>query len=188
MYAKMKKSLGNKRVLITDEQIAEIVKVYAGNLKDVSFENEFKEAAKASNGKAAVPEAPRVISKVFDTKFFGYRKVTVDRPPQPGKDVTVKLKKRQKPYDPDVRDTENVPLTEDLAKYMKREVLPHVPDAFINEDVKDEKDGQVGKVGYEINFNRYFYVYRPPRAPHVIAAEIREMEKRFLELMKGVLA
>jgi type I restriction enzyme M protein len=187
MYAKMKKSLGNKRVLITDEQIAEIVKVYAGNLKDVSFETEFKEPAKASNGKPAEPEAQRIVAKVFDTKFFAYRKVTVDRPPQPGKEVTVKLKKGQKPYDPDLRDTENVPLSEDIAKYMKREVLPHVPDAFINEDVKDDKDGQVGKVGYEINFNRYFYVYKPPRPPHVIAEEIREMEKRFLELMKGVL-
>lgn len=188
MYAKMKKSLGNKRVLITDEQIAEIVKVYAGNLKDVSFETEFKESAKAANGKAVEPEEPRVVAKVFDTKFFGYRKVTVDRPPQPGKGVTVKLKKGQKPYDPDLRDTENIPLTESIAAYMKREVLPHLPDAFVNEDVKDEKDGQVGKVGYEINFNRYFYVYKPPRAPHVIAEEIREMEKRFLELMKVVVA
>lgn len=188
MYAKMKKSLGNKRVLITDEQISEIVKVYAGNLKDATFETEFKEPAKAANGKAAEPEAPRIVSKIFDTKFFGYRKVTVDRPPQAGKEVTVKLKKGQKPYDPDLRDTENIPLTESIAAYMKREVLPHVPDAFVNEDVKDEKDGQVGKVGYEINFNRYFYVYKPPRAPHVIAEEIREMEKRFLELMKGVVA
>jgi type I restriction enzyme M protein len=188
MYAKMKKSLGNKRVLISDDQIAEIVKVYAGNSKDATFEGEFKEPVKASSGKPAERDAARVVSKVFDTKFFGYRKVTVDRPPQAGKEVTVKLKKGQKPYDPELRDTESIPLTESIAAYMKREVLPHVPDAFVNEDVKDEKDGQVGKVGYEINFNRYFYVYKPPRAPHVIADEIREMEKRFLELMKGVVA
>ena len=71
---------------------------------------------------------------------------------------------------------------------MAREVLPHVPDAWVNETISDEKDGKVGKVGYEINFNRYFYVYKPPRKPEVIAAEIRDMEKRFLELMKGVLA
>ena len=75
-----------------------------------------------------------------------------------------------------------------LTMPLKREVLPHVPDAFVAEDVRDEKDGEVGKVGYEINFNRYFYVYKAPRPPHVIAEEIREMEKRFLELMKGVLA
>jgi type I restriction enzyme M protein len=180
MYAKMKKSLGNKRVHLTEEQIAEIVQVYSSNADKAVFKREFK----SGNGEAE----PRVISKVFDTKFFGYRKVTVDRPPQAGKEVTVKLKKGQKPYDPQLRDTESIPLTESIAEYMKREVLPHVPDAFVNEEVKDEKDGQVGKVGYEINFNRYFYVYKPPRAPHVIAAEIREMEKRFLALMKGVLA
>lgn len=187
MYAKMKKSLGNKRVLITDEQIAEIVKVYAGNERNATFQTEAPEAAKAAAARNGEDAAPRIVSKVFDTKSFGYRKVTVDRPPQAGKEVTVKLKKGQKPYDPDLRDTENVPLTEDIVKYMKREVLPHVPDAFVNTDVKDDKDGQVGKVGYEINFNRYFYVYKPPRAPHVIAEEIREMEKRFLDLMKGVL-
>lgn len=67
-------------------------------------------------------------------------------------------------------------------------MLPHVADAYVNTEVTDEKDGQVGKVGYEINFNRYFYVFKAPRKPEVIAAEIREMEKRFLELMKGVLA
>jgi type I restriction enzyme M protein len=189
MYAKMKKSLGNKRVLITDEQIAEIVKVYSSNQKGATFTLEFEEPVKSSgNGKPAEPEPPRVVSKVFDTKFFGYRKVTVDRPPQPGKEVAVKLKKGQKPYDPDLRDTENIPLTEDIAAYMKREVLPHVPDAYVNTDVVDEKDKQVGKVGYEVNFNRYFYVYKPPRPPHIIAEEIREMEKRFLELMKGVVA
>lgn len=180
MYAKMKKSLGNKRVLITEEQIAEIVKVYAENAVDVSFSNEFAGAGDAD-------EPRRIASKVFDTKFFGYRKVTVDRPPQPGKELKVKLKKGQKPYDPDLRDTENVPLNEDVDAYLTREVLPHVPDAYVNTEVVDEKDGQVGKVGYEINFNRYFYVYKPPRAPQVIADEIREMEKRFVELMKGVL-
>ena len=192
MYAKMKKSLGNKRVLITDDQIAEIVKVYSGNVDGATFSTEFKQVAKGNGNGAIRPaaekEAPRVVSKVFDSRFFGYRKVTVDRPPQAGKPVTVKLKKGQKPYDPDLRDTESIPLGEDIAAYMKREVLPHVADAYVNTEVTDEKDGQVGKVGYEINFNRYFYVYKAPRKPDVIAAEIREMEKRFLELMKGALA
>lgn len=187
MYAKMKKSLGNKRVFITDEQIAEIVKVYAEAAKEATFSLEYKEPVKANTaGKPAEPEPPRPVSKVFDNAFFGYRKVTVDRPPQPGKEVAVKLKKGQKPYDPDLRDTENIPLTESIEAYMKREVWPHVPDAWVNTDIRDEKDGKVGKVGYEINFNRYFYVYKPPRPPHIIAQEIREMEKRFLELMKGV--
>ena len=182
MYAKMKKSLGNKRVYLTDAQIGEIVRVYGGNDGDAVFANEFQE-----NG-ASADEAPRVVSKVFPREFFGYRKVTVDRPIAAGKTVKAKPKKGEKPYDPDLRDTENVPLAESIPAYMKREVLPHVPDAWVNETIRDEKDGQVGKVGYEINFNRYFYVYKPPRPPRVIAEEIREMEKRFLELMKGVVA
>jgi len=189
MYAKMKKSLGNKRVYLTDEQIAEIVTVYSANAKDVSFKSEFKEPPKGAPVlEVAEAEAPRITARVFDTKFFGYRKVTVDRPPALGKPVAVKLKKGQRPYDPELRDTESVPLLEDITVYLKREVLPHVPDAYVNEDVTDEKDGMPGKVGYEINFSRYFYVYKAPRAPHIIAAEIREMEKRFVDLMQGVVA
>lgn len=189
MYAKMPKSLGNKRVYLTDEQIEEIVSVYSANAKNVSFKNEFKERMKGVETlEAAEADVPRITAKVFDTTFFGYRKVTVDRPPQLGKQVTVKLKKGQRPYDPELRDTENVPLCENVGQYLKREVLPHVPDAYVNEEVTDEKDGMPGKVGYEINFNRYFYVYKAPRAPHLIASEIREMEKRFVDLMKGVVA
>lgn len=97
------------------------------------------------------------------------------------------MKKGQKPYNPDLRDTETVPLSESIDAYFKREVVPHVPDAWVNTDIRDEQDGKVGKVGYEITFNRYFYVYKPPRKPEVIAEEIREMEKRFLGLMKEVL-
>ena len=105
----------------------------------------------------------------------------------PRKRVNSKFKKGEKPYDKDLRDTENIPLTEDIDAYMTREVLPHVPEAWVNVDIKDDKDGQPGKVGYEINFNRYFYVYKALRKPEVIAAEIRLMEERFVELMKGVL-
>lgn len=188
MYSKMKKGLGNKRVYISDEQISEIVGVYAANTSEVSFKTEFREQAKGVSFEIAEADTVRITSKVFDTKFFGYRKVTVDRPPQLGKKVAVKLKKGQRPYDPELRDTENVPLTENLSQFFEREVLPHVPDAYVNEDVTDEKDGLPGKVGYEINFNRYFYVYKAPRQPHLIAAEIHEMEKRFIELMKGVVA
>ncbi len=189
MYAKMSKSLGNKRVRITEEQIAEIVNVYSGGVKDATFSLEFKEVAKGTQADAASsgePEAARVVSKVFENKFFGYRKVTIDRPLAEGK--TGKFKKGEKPYDKDLRDTESIPLTESIDTYFKNEVLPHVPDAWVNTDLKDDADGQTGKVGYEINFNRYFYVYKAPRKPAVIAKEILEMEKRFVELMKGVVA
>ena len=185
MYAKMKKSLGNKRVFLSDEQTAEIVKVYAEGKEGAVFTTEYREPVRANgNGKPPETEPPRAVSRVFDNRFFGYRKVTIDRPLAPGKEA--KFKKGEKPYDKDLRDTETIPLTESIDAYMQREVLPHVPDAWVNTTVRDEKDGQVGRVGYEINFNRYFYVYKSPRPPEVIAAEIRAMEQRFLELMKGV--
>ena len=183
MYAKMKKSLGSKRAYLTEAQIAEIVKVYGDGQEGATFTGEYRDSKTNGNGNPE-PEAPRVVSKVFDNAFFGYRKVTVDRPSRPGTEG--KPKKGEKPFDRELRDTETIPLTESIDDYMAREVLPHVPDAWVNTTIRDEKDGQVGKVGYEINFNRYFYVYKPPRPPEVIAAEIREMEKRFLELMKGV--
>ncbi|MDG3424701.1 SAM-dependent DNA methyltransferase, partial [Vibrio parahaemolyticus] len=73
---------------------------------------------------------------------------------------------------PDLRDNENVPLTETVEEYFAREVLPHVPDAWIDESKTDELDGQVGIVGYEIPFNRHFYVYEPPRKLEEIDADL----------------
>ena len=89
--------------------------------------------------------------------------------------------------DPELRDTENVPLAESVHDYFEREVLPHVPDAWINESVTDLKDGGVGKVGYEINFNRYFYAYTPPRPLEEIEAEIKELEAEILGMVKEMM-
>ena len=88
--------------------------------------------------------------------------------------------------DPELRDTENVPLEEDVDAYFEREVTPHVPDAWVNTSVKDHKDGEVGKVGYEINFNRYFYQYQPPRELELIEADIKGIEKDILAMLKEV--
>ena len=90
--------------------------------------------------------------------------------------------------DPELRDYENVPFEEDIRKYFDHEVHPHVPDAWINEDVRDEKDGKVGKVGYEINFNRYFYQYEPPRALKAIEADIAAVETDVMRMLKEVTA
>ncbi len=87
--------------------------------------------------------------------------------------------------DSELRDYENVPLGEDITAYFKREVETHVPDAWVNTQVRDEKDGEVGKVGYEINFNRYFYKYVPPRPLEEIEADIAKVEKEIAEMMKG---
>ncbi len=88
--------------------------------------------------------------------------------------------------DPKLRDTENVQLLADVEEYFEREVAPHVPDAWINEEVCDPKDGGVGKVGYEINFNRSFYVYTPPRPLAVIEAEIKELEGEIVRMLREV--
>ncbi|WP_457670017.1 type I restriction-modification system subunit M [Thiolapillus sp.] len=88
--------------------------------------------------------------------------------------------------DPDLRDHENVPLSEDIQEYFEREVLPHVPDAWIDKAKKDKKDGQVGIVGYEINFNRYFYQYVPPRPLEAIDADLKQVEAEIAELLEAV--
>ena len=93
-------------------------------------------------------------------------------------------------YEPDteLRDHENVPLDQDVDAYFEAEVAPHVPDAWINPTFVDHKDGKVGKVGYSINFNRYFYRYQPPRDLEAIDADIKQVESEILELLKEVTA
>jgi type I restriction enzyme M protein len=88
--------------------------------------------------------------------------------------------------DPELRDTENVPLNEDIWTFFEREVKPHVPDAWINTAIRDHKDGEIGKVGYEINFNRYFYKYQPPRPLEEIEADIKILERDILEMLREV--
>lgn len=88
--------------------------------------------------------------------------------------------------DPKLRDFENVPLQEHIVDYFLREVRPYVADAWINREGVDEQDGGIGKVGYEINFNREFFRYQPPRPLKVIDKELACVEKRILELLKEV--
>ena len=86
--------------------------------------------------------------------------------------------------DPELRDTENVPLSESVESFFEREVTPHVPDAWIDTNRRDPQDGKVGLVGYEINFNRYFYEYRPPRPLEEIEADIQQVEKEILATLR----
>jgi type I restriction enzyme M protein len=88
--------------------------------------------------------------------------------------------------DPELRDTESVALSEGVEAFFEREVKPHVPDAWIDVEKRDEKDGEIGIVGYEINFNRYFYRYEPPRPLEEIEADIRGLEKQILESLAEV--
>lgn len=88
--------------------------------------------------------------------------------------------------DPDLSDYENVPLTEDIRDYFAREVLPHLPDAYIDESFRDDSDKAIGRVGYEINFNRFFYKYVPPRKLVDIDADLKQVEAEIAELLGEV--
>ncbi len=88
--------------------------------------------------------------------------------------------------DPDLRDYENVPLKDDVPSYFLREVRPYASDAWIARDVVDEKDKGIGKVGYEINFNRAFFRYTPPRPLSDIDLELKAAESRIVRLLTEV--
>ncbi|MCK8102392.1 class I SAM-dependent DNA methyltransferase [Pseudoalteromonas sp. 2CM36K] len=87
---------------------------------------------------------------------------------------------------PDLRDNENVPLTESVDDYFAREVLPHVPNAWIDTKKTDEQDGEVGIVGYEIPFNRHFYEYVPPRSLTEIDADLDKVSSDIMQLLNEV--
>ena len=90
--------------------------------------------------------------------------------------------------DTKLRDHELVPLGEDWQAYFAREVKPFVPDAWVDTAHVDATDREVGRVGYEINFNRYFYQYVPPRPLEEIDAELKALESEIAGLLKEVVA
>ena len=87
---------------------------------------------------------------------------------------------------PELRDTESVPLAESVEAFFAREVKPHVADAWIDTSKRDLKDGAVGVIGYEINFNRYFYRYKPPRPLDEIEADIRVVETDIVKMLAEI--
>lgn len=101
-------------------------------------------------------------------------------------EAEVCITKGQPEPNPDLRDNENVPLSEDIRTYFNHEVTPHVPDAWIDESKCDHKDGQVGIVGYEIPFNRHFYQYQPPRSLEEIDADLDTVSREIMELLSEV--
>ena len=164
LWQKMRKSLGSKRKELSDAHIERITRLFG----------DFVEAE----------EDGKPISRIFDNQAFGYHSITVERPLR-GDDGQIVLgqkgKQKGKPHpDPKLRDTENVPLAEDVADYFRREVLPHAPDAWIDPDKT--------KVGYEIPFNRHFYVFKPPRPLAEIDAELKQTTDWILEMIKGLSA
>ena len=162
LWQKMRKSLGSKRKELSPAHIDEITTLFG----------EFKESSKDG-----VP-----ISRIFKNEEFGYRTITVERPLRDEKGnivLAIKGKLKGKPQpDSSLRDTENVPLAEKVETYFKREVLPHAADAWI--------DPEKTQVGYEIPFNRHFYVFKPPRDLAEIDADLKVCTDRILTMIGGL--
>lgn len=152
LYEKRRKSLGSKRNDIPEKYIESITKTYA----------DFKE---------------NEISKIFDNEDFGYSKIVVERP-QVDEDGNKILKNGKPIGNPSLRDTESVPLKEDIKEYFKREVLPFAPDAWI--------DKKKTKIGYEIPFTHYFYKYEAPKPSKDIMDEILEIEKELNGALEAI--
>ena len=183
MFQKMRKSLGSKRKELSDEHIAEITRLF-GDAKEVYVDGETGERlTPAQVDKLRGTRTPPVpISRVFRNEEFGYQTITVERPlrDENGEVVVEPRGKRKGQPKPDskLRDTEEAPLGEDLHAYFEREVLPHVPDAWIDESKT--------KIGYEIPFNRHFYVFKPPRPLEEIDAELQGVTGRIVAMIEGL--
>jgi type I restriction enzyme M protein len=248
-YQKMRKSLGNKRNEITEEQIKEITRIYGefkeneyckifdnedfgyqkivverplrlnfqvteeriNNLyNETAFSNLAKSKKKGTAGLKEIEEGRKLQQQIIETlrtmdstilyknrdeftkvlkKAFKDRDIKLDSAllkailsalseKDETADICVDNKGNPEP-DPDLRDTENVPLKEDIHEYFEREVKPHVPDAWIDETKT--------KIGYEIPFTRHFYKYQPLRPSEEIMKEIKELEQSILEKLKKVM-
>ena len=163
-YEKRRKSLGNKRVELTERCRELIVQAYK-DFTDWTYQSD--------------DGTLKAESKVLDNEYFKYSKLTVERPLVDENTGEPILKKGKKQPDSKNRDTEIVPWTEDIDEYMRKNVLPYAPDAWI-----DEKKT---KIGYEIPFTREFYKYVAPRKSEDIFAHLKELEQQESELMTKIL-
>ena len=135
------------------------------------FEHALDDAAVASGLKLAAPVRKAILSALSERDETAAICLDKEGHPEP---------------DPELRDTESVPLSESVEAFFAREVTPHVPDAWIDTNKRDPKDGEVGLIGYEINFNRYFYRYTPPRPLEEIEADIRGIETDIVRMLAEV--
>lgn len=191
-WQKMRKSLGSKRKEMSDEHIATVTRLFGG-FAEAEMVTVLDAAGQplgepqlitTADQTPVAPEGGRLkrapISRIFKNEAFGYTTITVERPlrDDAGKVVLgVKGKQKGKPQpDSALRDTENVPLSEDIAAYFRREVLPHAPDAWIDEEKS--------KVGYEIPFNRHFYVFEPPRSLYAIDEELKTVTASIMKMLE----
>jgi type I restriction enzyme M protein len=188
-WQKMRKSLGSKRKEMIEADIATITRLFGSfteaqvaTVLDANGKENGREVVSAGDAPPVAPEGGKVklapLSRIFPNEAFGYRTITVERPllDKEGKVVlgTRGKTKGQPQIDSALRDTENVPLSERVEDYFVREVLPHTKDAWI--------DHEKTKVGYEIPFNRHFYVFEPPRPLEEIDADLKNVTDRILNM------
>ena len=157
-----RKNIGTKRNDITDLCRQLIVRAYG----------EYRDGAVYGDKDGVYCQ-----SKVFGSEEFGYNKIVVERPLRDEQGEIV-LKKGKPVADPALRDTENVPLVQDIDHYFEREVLPYAPDAWI--------DKKKTKVGYEIPMTRYFYEYQPPEPVEDIVERITALEADIAASLKAL--
>jgi type I restriction enzyme M protein len=136
-----------------------------------NFEKVLTKAMKSSGIKTSPPVKKVILSTLSERDKAG--DVCHDSAGKPEPDI-------------ELRDSELVPLKEEWGDYFAREVTPFVPDAWVDETYRDEKDGKVGRVGYEINFNRYFYKYVPPRPLNLINKDLKRLEEEIAALLNEV--
>ncbi|WP_063685567.1 type I restriction-modification system subunit M [Bradyrhizobium stylosanthis] len=194
-WQRMRKSLGSKRKEMTDAHIADVTRLFGlfveAQLATV-LDAEDKEIARhvlvAGDKPPVAPEGGRVkfvpLSRIFPNEALGYRTITIERPLRDDKGniiVGTKGKTKGKPQaDSELRDTENVPLSEAVHTYFRREVLPYAPDAWINEENT--------KTGYEVPFTRLFYVFEAPRTLGEIDADLAQVTARIKAMIEGLAA
>jgi type I restriction enzyme M protein len=152
-YTEMRKTLGQKRVEISSEQIDKIIKLYF----------DFQENKN---------------SKIYDTIDFGFTQIKVHRPLKDDQGKSVKKKNGEIEIDKDLEDIENIPLKQNIDEFFEQEVKKYFSDAWY--------DPKESKVGYEINFNKYFYKFVPPRSSEEILIELKKLDKETDELMKEI--
>lgn len=139
-----------------------------------------------NNFEATLAEAVKAVDATLSTSL---RKAILVALSERDEEADICLGADGKPEcDPELRDHELVPLSENWNEYLEREVLPFAPDAWVDESYTDPKDKQVGRVGYEINFNRYFYKYAPPRPLEEIDGELKKLESEIASLLDEVAA
>jgi len=240
LYEPMRKSEGNKRRRVGDDQIRQIVQMYADfaetkesrlfDSRDFGYRRVKvlrplrKKIVISAEGLAALADetawgkltpdeqaawTARFKEKMGEAQAWGWvdpwAKNAAKRDAGLGKVNAALIKAFQKALgvrdpeldpvldksgevipDDDLTDFENIPLGTDIPDYMAQEVLPHARDAYVDETFRDDYDGQVGVVGYEINFNRYFYEYQPPRDLEEIDAELKAVEAEIAAVLAEV--